>query len=418
MTYLVDVLFFDMNSYFASVAQQEEPKLIGRPVGVLTTDAPGAACIAASTEAKRCGVRMGTRQAEARVLCPDIVFRPARHDVCVRYHHAIRAAAEEILPIEAAHSVDEFSCQLRGPQRELAQALEIAQQLQTNILHRVGPAMRSSVGVAPSRLLAKIAAELQKPMGINWLHPAVLPEKIGHLQLSDLPGISKGMQPRLQAAGIATVADLYALPPKHARAIWGNVNGERFLRELRGEQVVWPRAQGHSLGHGQVLSGANATRLGARLVARRLLVKAAARLRRTGDFCAGLSLGVRMHSGARFGRKARFPSTQDSLVLLGHLDGMWQDLPWSRAGLQPVRSVSVTLVERASAAQHTADLFEGRQGPGKRTPREDLCHMIDRLNQKYGRDTIRFGELPPFHVPYTGAKIAFGRVPDPEDFHE
>ena len=122
----VQTLFFDMNSFFASVAQQEEPQLQGRPLGVLTTDAPGAACIAISVEAKARGMKMGVRRNEASRLCPDMVFRPAKHDVYVEYHHAIRAAVDRVLPIEAAHSVDEFSCRLVGQQQELGAALDIA----------------------------------------------------------------------------------------------------------------------------------------------------------------------------------------------------------------------------------------------------------------------------------------------------
>ncbi|MEZ5887680.1 MAG: hypothetical protein R3D56_12470 [Paracoccaceae bacterium] len=72
----VSRLLFDMNSFFASAAQAEELQLIGRPVGVLTTDAPGAACIAASIEAKRCRVGMGTRQATVRFGQPRLYRGP------------------------------------------------------------------------------------------------------------------------------------------------------------------------------------------------------------------------------------------------------------------------------------------------------------------------------------------------------
>jgi nucleotidyltransferase/DNA polymerase involved in DNA repair len=281
----VQYLFFDMNSYFASVAQAEEPHLMGRPVGVLTTNAPNAACIASSIEAKNAGVRMGTRQTEARLLCPDIVFRAVKHDVCVRYHHAIKQAVETIIPIQKAFSVDEFSCLLMGTQQQLPKAKELGRALQAAILHQVHPALRCSVGLGATRLLGKIAAELQKPAGLNWLLPHEMPAKIAHLELNDMPGISSRMKTRLEQAGINTIAQLYDLAPKKARAIWGSVAGERFIRELRGETVVWPETQRGMFGHGQILTGKNATPDGARLVARRLLVKAAARLRREG-FCA------------------------------------------------------------------------------------------------------------------------------------
>lgn len=408
----VRVLFFDMNSYFASVAQQEEPALFGRPVGVLTTDAPGAACIAASPEAKKRGVRMGMRQAEARQICPDIQFRPAKHDVCVAYHHRIRAAAERVLPIDKAHSVDEFSCQLIGRQQELDAALTLARQVQQAVLHDVGRAMRCSVGVAPSLLLAKMAAELEKPMGLNWLHPDVLPGKIAHLELGDVPGVSRGMLPRLERAGVRTVSDLYTLAPKQARAIWGNVNGERMIRELHGETVVWPRSEGHSIGHGQVLNGPNRSVEGARLVARRLLVKAAARLRRQNRFATSLWVGVKTEGWGRIGQGGRFPATQDSFFLLRQFEGYWQDLIVK----MPI-SVNVMLGGLVSAPEVIPDLFgtPSADGTGRR---EALCHAMDALNRRFGKDTVQVGQLPFNVVAYTGAKIAFGRIPDAEDFWE
>ena len=290
----VSILFFDMNSFYASVAQAEEPALMGRPVGVLTTDAPNAACIAASIDAKRCGVKMGTRQDEARQLCPGIVFRPVKHDVCVRYHHAILRAVETVLPVQRIWSIDECSCLLTGSQQDLPKALDLGRALQQAVLDLVHPALRCSVGLAPTRLLAKVAAGLEKPGGLHWLLPEILPDRIAHLALDDLPGISGRMRDRLLAAGVPDVPSLYALDPKRARAIWGSVTGERFLRELRGEHVVWPETRRGMIGHGQVLTAGNKTPEGARLVARRLLVKAAARLRREGFLKSSLHVGLRL----------------------------------------------------------------------------------------------------------------------------
>lgn len=403
----VSTLFFDMNSYYASVAQAEEPALMGRPVGVLTTDAPNAACIAASVEAKRRGVRMGTRQDEARKLCPGIVFRPVKHDICVDYHHAILRAVETVIPVHRVWSIDECSCLLMGSERDLSQALEIGRSLQQAVLG-ISPALRCSVGLGPTRLLAKIAAELEKPMGLNWLTPEVLPEKIAHLGLDDLPGVSWRMKARLEAAGIADVGTLYHIAPKRARAIWGNVAGERFLRELRGETVVWPETKRGMIGHGQVLTGPNATPEGARLVTRRLLVKAAARLRREGFFARSLSISVKGGDKRRQYRDSTLRATQDTFFLLEILAGLWAELT-----LCPrPKAVSVTLGGLIREARVMDDLFAPTQD------RAPLCLAIDRLNQRFGQDTVRYGLLPPHHVPYTGAKIAFGRIPLAEDFRE
>ncbi|MEO6300753.1 MAG: type VI secretion protein ImpB [Paracoccaceae bacterium] len=412
MTDRVGILFFDMNSFFASVAQAEEPALMGRPIGVLTADAPGAACIAASIEAKRRGVKMGTRQEEARQLCPGIVFRAVKHDVCVRYHHAVRQAVETVLPIDRAWSVDEFSCTLMGSQQELPAAQALGRRLQAAILAQVSPALRCSVGLAPNKMLAKVAAALEKPGGLHWLLPHVMPDKIAHLALDDLPGISTAMKVRLEAAGIRDIRQLYGTDPKEARAIWHSVAGERFVRELRGEVAVWPDTQRGMFGHAQVLTGANRNPEGARLVARRLLVKAAARLRREGYFARSLSVGVKCARHGRQGQDGGIKATQDTFFLLETFGRYWDKLQ-----VATPLAVHVTLGDLVAVDSHVPDLFETRLA-GKPNPREALCGLIDQINRKFGQDTVRFGPLPRHRVAYTGAKIAFGRIPVWQDFLE
>lgn len=405
---IVSHLFFDMNSYFASVAQAEEPALLGKPVAVLTTDAPNAAVIAASLEAKRCGVGMGTRKGEARHLCPQIVFRAVKHDVCTRYHHRIRAAAEQVLPISKAHSVDEFSCLLTGSQQDLKTALAIGRQLQQRLL-RLNPALRCSVGLGPNRLLAKIAAELEKPLGLNWLLPEVLPARIAHLALDDLPGISRAMRARLERSGVTTVPALYQLPLRQARAIWGSVEGERFLTALRGGEVSETATQHHSLGHGQVLTGSSRIPDQARLVARRLLVKAGSRLRREGYWARGLWLGVVCADKGRLSWGGQIMATQDTFFLLETLQRYWQRLNPRR----PLR-LHVYLTGLVPEAEHIPDLFADPQSAS----RQQLLRAVDGLNRRYGKDTVHFGLLAQHQVPYAGAKIAFGRIPDLDEFTE
>ncbi|WP_207766501.1 Y-family DNA polymerase [Yoonia maritima] len=407
-----NTLFFDMNSYFASVVQAEEPDLRGRPVGVVTTMAQNAACIAASIEAKRKGVGMGVRTAAAQKLCPGIVFRPAKHDVFVDYHHRIRAAVDTVIPIDKAHSVDEFSCRLLGRQQDLDIALALGQALQVAIKEQVSPALGCSVGVAQNKLLAKIAAELEKPNGLNWLSPQVLPDKIAHLALDDLSGISRGMLRRLNRAGVYDIPSLYHLSPKAARHIWRSVEGEYFLRQLHGETVLRPPRRHSSLGHGQRLTGPNCTPSGAFLVARRLLVKLGARLRRESNLAGMLNVSIHCTAYGRGSYTVTFAPTQDTFVLLTQLAEVW-----ALFSARHLKSISVMLGHLQSVEATMGDMFSDRTA-GTKTGRENLCSAIDGLNQRFGQDTIRFGELPRYKVPYTGAKIAFGRIPDAEDFLE
>ncbi|WP_162933029.1 hypothetical protein [Roseovarius sp. EL26] len=403
----VEVLYLDMNSYFASVEQQIDPSLQGRPVGVLTVDQANACCIAASYEAKACGVKVGTRRSEAVQLCPDIQFRMAKHDLYVDYHHRILDAASQILPVEKAQSVDEFYCRLSGADRSLGRALELAQEMRQSIYNQAGQYLRCSIGLGTSVLLAKLAGELRKPDGLEWLTPQVMPNKIAHLSLRDVPGIGRRMAQRLAGAGILTIPQLYALNPKHARQIWHSVEGERFIRALQGEDISISTApEKRSMGHGQVLSPENRTPSGARLVARRLLIKAATRLRRDQYFATYLHVSVKCRRRGRLSLGGSFPATQDSFQLLRHFRLFWTSLKPIQPG-----SVNVMLGGLVAQSGHIADLFEDRNAAGELTEREKLCLLVDGLNQRYGADTVFYGEKPISMARYTGAKIAFGRVP-------
>ncbi|HIP24346.1 MAG TPA: hypothetical protein EYG79_12250 [Rhodobacteraceae bacterium] len=409
---LVQMLYLDMNSYFASVAQQVEPALRGKPVGIVTTLHKNAACIAASYDAKAKGIRVGTRMEEARALCPGIIFRSARHDVYVDVHAKIKAAVERVIPISGVHSVDEVSCRLTGSEQQLPNALAVAEAARQSIYQHAGVVLHCSIGLGPNRLLAKIAGELHKPSGTDWLTPAVLPGKLAHLKLTDLPGISTRMNARLEAAGVHDIPALYALPPKHARAIWRSVEGERFLRALRGEDIPDPITKPHSFGHSQVIAAESRSPERARLILRRLTVKAATRLRRAGFFATSLYISVKNERYKRHYYGGKITATQDSFTLLAHMEVFWQALAPKK-----LFSVSVMLGGLVSRENHIADLFEARAA-GSLTPRERLCATVDTLNQRYGRDTVVFGEPPKGMTAYSGAKIAFGRIPLKIEFKE
>ncbi|HHN66648.1 MAG TPA: type VI secretion protein ImpB, partial [Thermopetrobacter sp.] len=288
-------LFLDFDSYFAAVEQQEDARLRDRPLVVVPladTEATGA--IAVSRRARALGVRRGMMLAEIRRLCPDVAVRVARHDVYVRWHHRLLDEIARHAPIDMVHSIDELSIRLDKRQRRPARARALGRAIKEGIAARVGVALSCSVGVAPSRLLAKIAAELDKPDGLRLLAGAELPGAIADLPLEELPGISARMSRRLAAAGVRDVAALWRLAPRQARAIWGSVTGERFIRALHGEDVDPPPPRPPaSFGHGRVLAPQMRQPPAAWPVACALLLKAAARLRRSGQVAGALLLMVR-----------------------------------------------------------------------------------------------------------------------------
>src|SRR5437764_1119298 len=135
---MVHWLFLDLDSYFASCEQQARPDLRGKPVGIVPMVAETTCCLAASRQAKKHGIKTGTLVAEARLLCPDITFVVARHDLYTHYHKIIVEAVSACIPIDSVLSIDEMICKLTGSQRELSNALVLAEKIKTTLRHTVG----------------------------------------------------------------------------------------------------------------------------------------------------------------------------------------------------------------------------------------------------------------------------------------
>ena len=412
-------LFLDLNSFFASVEQQEDPRLRGRPVGVVPSEGENTCTIAASIEARPLGIRTGTPIREARRLCPGIVLKPARHALYVDYHQRIVAEVERHAPVSRTWSVDEMSVRLLGPQREREAALALGRAIKAGIRARVGECLRCSVGVAPSRQLAKLATELQKPDGLVALGPEDLPARLLHLGLRDFPGIGARMEARLRRCGVEDVAALWALGPKRARAVWNSVEGERFWYELRGADIPEPplRAHPHSIGHARVLPPALRDRDGARHVTRLLAQKATARLRAAACLATLLMLEVvpaepgRHPRGGGLRGETRMRETDDDRVVLAELDLLWEALLDGPAPPRRFIRSFIVLAGLVPVGVSTADLFAEDALPLRPQARSRLGQAVDLVHRRYGVESLIYGEAARDLESYSGAKIAFARVP-------
>ena len=189
-------LFVDLNSFFASVEQAEQPVLRGRPVGVVPVLAESTCCIAASVEAKRFGVKTGTGVREARQLCPGIAIVLARPKLYVHYHHLIIAAIKQHNPSPVVGSIDEMDCELIGRECRRENAVAIAQAIKDEIAKVGAGGLRSSVGIAPNHFLAKTASDMQKPDGLVVIEMADLPHALYQLELQELCGVGQAMEKR------------------------------------------------------------------------------------------------------------------------------------------------------------------------------------------------------------------------------
>jgi DNA polymerase-4 len=401
-------LTIDFNSFFASVEQQERPELRGKPVGIVPVMAETTGCIAVSLEAKARGLTRNARVAEARRICPDLVIVEARPETYIQYHRRLVEVIVAHLPETKVQSIDEVTAKLHAFLNR-AQAGQLAQQIKADIAKAVGPLLRSSIGIAPTWLLAKVASDMQKPDGLVILDDADLPAKILHLEPGDISGIGPNIRRRLEEQGITTMAQLYAANVHEFRGIWGGVRGEQIWRLLHGEDLPYFESQeGQSIGHGHVLPPAKRNHTDALAVLHRLLQKAAMRLRHSHYYAGAMSVSVDYADDTRWSEEVRLTETQDTLRLTHALNELWMRRPNQFDRRKPLR-LGVHLTQLIDTKLHTPDLFEEptEQKRGK------LLAAVDHLNKVLGKNTVYLGGA---HGATKDApmRIAFTRIPEPE----
>lgn len=418
-------LFLDLNSYFASVEQQLQPALRGRPVIVAPVHSDTTVAIAASYEAKAFGIRTGTPVWEAKQKCRDLVITPARHEKYVEFHHAIVDEIWRHIPISKVCSIDEVACRLLDNENSVEAATALAQRIKAGIAANVGECLTSSVGIAPNRLLAKLATDMRKPDGLVVLNAETLPHRLYEIPLRDICGIGDKMDRRLAREGILDIEGYCARKPRGAGDAWGSVNGDRLWYLLHGFDLPEKPSQRRSIGHSHVLSPQRRGVEPARQTARRLTLKAASRLRRSGYATRSLVLHGRFEASKQRWRSAlRIPRTQDSFSILKALDVLWARIVMDGArekGAFALRMVGVALEEIDAEHGEQGSLFGslGPDGPLARETRSlSLSRAMDVINERFGRNAVMLGPVTGGRVGRIGTSIAFGRIPDAAEFHE
>ena len=416
---ILNWLYLDLNSYFASVEQQLQPKLQNKPVAIVPTMTDATCAIAASYEAKAYGVKTGTMIYEAKKLCPEIICVQANHENYVRYHHKILEEIDKYIPIEIISSIDEVACKLIGSQKNESQARKIAKNIKIGIQENIGQYIRCSIGIAPNRFLAKTASNLEKPDGLQVLYSKDIPDRIKHFKLSDLTGIGRAMEYRLNKSGILSIQELYKISPKHMRKIWGNVQGEKFWYMLRGKEIADVKTERKTIGHSHVLEPKWRLIELAEKVMLRLLLKAASRLRRTDYYCSRLSLSIRTENNLRLEGKSRFYRACDNKKLQEEATKIWAQLIKER-NFKQIKKISITLYNLKKKSDLQPELFQNfNKKITLDTNRfEELSKTMDNINTRFGRDSVTIGGLPNKIKSFSGTRIAFTRIPDKQEFNE
>jgi DNA polymerase-4 len=379
------ILHADLDSFYASVEQRDDPELRGRPVIV-----GGGVVLAASYEAKSYGVRTAMGGAQARRLCPQAVVVPPRMSAYSRASEAVFEVFRDTTPLVEAISVDEAFLDVSGLRRVSGTPVQIAARLRTEVRDRVGLAI--TVGIARTKFLAKVASQEAKPDGLLLVPPGRELAFLHPLPVRRLWGVGAVTADKLRAHGIETVADVAELSESMLASMVGGAMGRQLYalsRNIDRRRVttgVRRRSVGAQRALGRAGNSMSAAEVDAVVIG--LIDRIAGRMRAAGRTGRTVTLRLRFDDFGRATRSHTLPwATCSTQALLGTA----RQLVAAAAPLISDRGLTlvgfaVSEIDRDGAEQLMLPFTAGAQ-PAV------VDAAVDRVHRRYGRSALTRGVL-------------------------
>jgi DNA polymerase-4 len=374
------VLHVDMDAFYASVEQHDDPSLAGQPVVVGWEGGRGVVA-AASYEVRRYGVRSAMPMRTALRLCP--------HAICVRPRMAryqevsntVFGVFHEVTPLVQGLSLDEAFLDVTASQELLGGAVDIARRIKTRIRGLTG--LSASVGVAPNKLVAKIASDLDKPDGLTVVEAARVCEVLDPLSVRRLPGLGRKTGARVEAAGIHTLGELRSAPDAVLWPLFGRYAA--WMRERASgidDRPVLPEVEDKSLSAEDTFDEdiGDARTLHRQLA--RLAELAASRLRKRGLMAGCVGVKIRRGDFTTFTRqRAIAPPSCEGRTITGVAAELLSRWLAGNPGAK-LRLLGVVLTELTPASQ--LGLFEEPKLKG-------VDAALDEAQARFGSRALRRG---------------------------
>lgn len=228
-------LHIDINSYFATLLQQEIPQLRGRPVGVVK-DVGRTCIIAASKEAKKFGVKTGSRVPDAKRLCPDLILVPANFDHFLSATKQLKKVFELYSPDVELFSLDEAFIHYTPLQRLYSSPQELGQLLQQKISASLGSWVTSNVGIGPNRFLAKMSGETSPKGSVSEINEDNLQAVLANVEFKDVCGIGSRLEHRLNRLGVTVPLQINFYDDEFLLMMFGPYWSVQLRKMGRGEE--------------------------------------------------------------------------------------------------------------------------------------------------------------------------------------
>jgi DNA polymerase IV len=369
------VLHADLDSFYASVEQRDDPSLLGRPVIV----GPGVV-LAASYEAKARGVSSGMGAGRARRLCPEAVVVRCRMEVYSEASKAVFAIFEDTAPMVEALSIDEAFLDVRGMEHFAGTAVEIARRLRLRVREEVG--LPISVGVARTKFLAKVASAVAKPDGLLLVPPGGELEFLHPLPVERLWGVGPMTAARLHDAGLRTVGQVAELAEGVLVDLLGRAAGRHLhaLANNRDPRRVETRRRRRSIGAQHALGRRSRSPEAVDAILVGLVDRVTGRLRKAHRMCRTVVLRLRFSDFSRATRSHTLaePTARTATVLFAARELL--------AAAEPMiahRGITLVGVALSNLADH-----EAAQLALHGDPSSTLDATLDDLRERFGTDAI------------------------------
>ena len=384
------ILHADLDAFYASVEQRDDPSLRGRPVlvgmGVVT---------AASYEAKRRGVRCPTSVREAKRLCPDAIVVPARMRAYIEASEAVFAIFRETSPEVEGLSIDEAFLDVTGLWRIAGDGETIARRLRARVANEVR--LPLSVGVATTKHLAKVASAQSKPDGLLVVEPGCELDFLRPLPVEALWGVGPVTAARLHARGLHFVGDIADLDEDHLVTALGSGVGQHLyaLAHNRDPRRVDTGKRRHSIGSQSSFPRGRLVRSDCEVLLLEIGDRVAARLRKADRVARTVVLRLRFGDFTNATRSHTLPeATSTAATILATAKTLLNDV-WSDAERRGLTLLGLSLTGLSSAAHVQLALPFG----GRDTSRLDAA--VDAIHERFGRNAMRragsLNEVDGFH---------------------
>lgn len=375
-----------MNSFFATVEQQANPTLRGKPIAVGGgRSGKRKIAIAASIEAKKKGVKTAMGAWDAEALCPDLIWIPADHHKYTEVARKFLRIFRDFTPEIEIFSVDEAFLDLTHTLQLYPSAKWVGEQIKQRLRADVGEWMKCSIGIAPNKFLAKLASDTFKPDALIEIKPGEHQWLLDQVELEDFCGIGRRIHRRLNQMGIWTVKDLAAADPIRVRRSLG-INGLKMHWAANGFDptpldLYYARKDVQSMGHQTTLPENTWDPKYLDEMWFRLSEQVGRRLRQGGYKARWLSMWVRYAEFTSTGRKYRFAElTNDTYDIFMATRKMFKTVR-----LEPIRLVGLTAHTLTKTDAIPISLWEeDRQ-------KERTLGAMDAINDRWGEFTITRG---------------------------